>query len=264
MISSHAPDPKVPALLREILAAPFPRIRKEEAALRLRLRPGVVPYLEALDWRASQDWAGALRRIERELDARRRLEEGREAARRKALERFDELRAVPSRHPLPEDPEGVRLLREGVRALAPVLALRGDIADFARPWRELLFPEFAFLWPRPAFERGSAPRTRLRRREILARMLHRTIAKSAIGAAHAPREMLSKGFPQHQVAEAREALALLVREGILFQKSTCYGWRVSLRPDWLRAAERFIGGGSLGNPAADLWASADAGKETVA
>ena len=300
MIPSHPADPEVLALLREIHTTPFPRLPKEEAALRLhlwslrwrvyaesrgevaagrdptlravrglvlealRLRPDAAPHLRALDWRCSGDWADSLQEIERDLDRRRRIREDRDQAARKALERFDELRAVPSRYALPEDPEGVRLLVEGVRALAPALALREDLADFAWPWRNLLLPEFAFLWPRLDLAKAPAHRTHLRRREILARMLHRTIAKSAIGAAHAPREMLSKGFPKHQVAEARDALALLVREGILFQKSTCYGWRVSIRPDWLPAAGRFIEGGPLGNPAVDHWVSADTGKESVA
>ncbi len=252
-------------LIGQDLIRKDPDMRKAFALLMDAARSIPADRPNALNPDATSDWIAALG------EARERLAELQETARARAERAcavailFDDLRSLPTRYVLPEDEEGLRLLREGITGLAAYLPLREELAKFALPYREALGDGFGFLWKkkRPRGEGEETKSGRLTRREILERMLGRMVAKHTIGAVHAPVELILRGFPPHQDDQAKEALGALCAAGLVVRKSTNYGERVFLDPGPLRCVKSFLAGGSFGIAALDLWTTRDALEEAA-
>lgn len=132
-------------------------------------------------------------------------------------------------------------LRHLVRKAASFVHLRPEIARLLDGHRALIGPEFAFLWAEEGEEEPEEPESKkLSNREIAARILRRLKAKGMIGASHAPAEKVSRGFAGHDYGRAEEALETLVKAGIVRQRKTGIGFRVSIEPAMVPAADLAI------------------------
>ncbi len=242
-----------------------PDLRKAYALLMDAARSIPADRPQALDPGARADWIAALGSAEEHWGELQAIARARAERAGITAILFDDLRSLPTRYVLPEDEEGLRLLRKGVTELAAYLPLREELAKFALPYREALGDGFGFLWKkkRPRGEREETKGGRLTRREILERMLGRMVAKHTIGAVHAPVELILRGFPPHQDDQAKEALGALCAAGLVVRKSTNYGERVFLDPGPLRCVKSFLAGGSFGIAALDLWTTRDALEEAA-
>lgn len=255
-------------IIGQDVARTDPDLRKAYGLLKEAVQTLKAPWMEALDPRERHDWVAVLGEADEALGKIRAEEQARTDRARSVAVLFDELRSIPTRYMLPEDPEGVRLLREGVTELAAYLPLREDLARFSLPYREILGDAFDFLWlakGRRALERNGegARSTHLSRREILDRMLGRMIAKHIIGGIHAPIEKILRGFPSHQAGQAKEALDVLCSAGLVVRKFTNYGERVYLDPEPLSTVKAFLAGGTFGIPTLDRWAATDSVSEAA-
>jgi hypothetical protein len=238
------------------------RFRKAYGILRDALRRADAPDVTALHPESHRDWVAELGRALEDLERFRALGRERDDRARSAAVLFDELRSVPSRHLIPEDPEGVRLLREGIARLRAYLPLREELARFALPYRSVLGSAFDFLWKVKSPEGGGRDpvekkANHLTRRRILERMLGRMLSKNAIGGVHAPLELVLRGFPPHQGGLAKEALDAACQAGLVSRKGTPYGERVYLEPVHVRAARAFCKGRDFGLAALDRWVAED-------
>lgn len=240
-----------------------PAMRKAYAVImETRERYPGLPFIEALDPRRHGDW-------ERELEiARKELPLARERARRhkEIEEALERLRAVPSRYHLPEDPEGVRALREAVRACVPHIPLRERLIETVSPWRALLEEDFPFLWkteaPKPEAE--AKPREQVSNRELLVRILNRMLLKKEIGGKHTSFENIYQVADGHDLGRAREGAELLVKQGVLMTKPQQKDRHVSIDPEWTHAVKRFVEGNELGNAAIDRWCAAQNSQKSEA
>lgn len=239
------------------------RFRKAFGVLRDAVRTVGALRLEALDPEARRDWVAELARAREDLDRIRAVSGERADRARGAAVLFDELRSIPARYVLPEDSEGLRLLRDGVAELAAFLPLRDELARFTLPYRAVLGGAFDFLWKEKRGEEDETRATHLTRRQILERMLGRMLSKQAIGAVHAPIELVLRGFPPHQYGLAKEALDVACLAGLVGRKGTHYGERVYLEPKLLGAAWDFCEGRTSGLAALDRWVVEDSRKDAA-
>jgi hypothetical protein len=251
-------------LAGEGLARTDPDLRKGYALLVRAAEALRAPRPAALDPNVRRDWVS-------DLSAALEILDGFEAEARARADRasaaailFDDLRSLPTRYVLPEDEEGLRLLRRGVAHLAGYLPLREELARFALPYRDALGEGFAFLWKeKRGREEEGTKSGHLTRRQILKRMLGRMISKHIIGAVHAPVEKILRGFPPHQAGQAKEALDELCSAGLIVRKFTNYGERVFLDPGPLGTVKAFLAGGTFGISSLDRWATSDSDKEAA-
>lgn len=255
-------------IVGQAIARTESRFRKAFGVLRDAVRTVGAPRLEALDPHACLDWVAALAQTREELDRIRAVARERDDRARAAAVLFDELRSIPARYVLPEDPEGVRLLRDGVAELVAFLPLRDDLARFALPYRAVLGSGFDFLWNEKTGKGadGKGEETRavhLTRRRLLERLLGRMLSKHAIGAVHAPIELVLRGFPPHQYGLAKEALDAACQAGLVGKKGTSYGERVFLEPALVRAARDFCQGRNSELAALDRWVAGDARRDVA-
>jgi hypothetical protein len=221
---------------------------------RMKNEPYRGPFISALDPRAEDDWLERLTTYEEMLKKASEIRAEKEKAQDAQEATLFELGAVTQKYHLPEDPEGMRLLKHHVRQAARYEHLREEVADMAAKYRSHLEPEFAFLWKKAEAEAEEPEIARkLTNREIAARLLRKMKSKGLIGASHGPYDMLPKGFPAHDVGRAKETLDVLIRAGILKAKPTVIGQRVSIEPKMLGAVDDFQKGKPFGMHAADAW-----------
>lgn len=191
----------------------------------------------------------------------RKLEEARDAKRREREEEeaeakmITDLYAAVGAYAKDANEETDRQLRHAIRQAARLDHLREDVAEMAEPFREELEPDFAFLWQngKPEEPEENDEGRHLSNREIVRRMLHRLKAKGCIGGSHAPAEKMSRGYPSHDQARAKEAVEVLVKAGVLRRKPTSIGFRVSLEAGMVARAESFFQGKQMGIRLVDEW-----------
>jgi hypothetical protein len=245
-----------------------PRFTKARGVLQDALRRSGTPFMAALDAGARADWILELGRAAEDLEEARTLAREREDRARAAQVLFDDLRSLPTRSFIAEDPEAACLFRERLAELASYLPLREELGRFARPYREVLGPGFEFLWKEKGQEDGEGEekgtrREPLSRRRLLERMLGRMVSKHAIGGVHAPVGLVLRGFPPHQAGLAKEALDAACRAGVVARKSTHYGERVYLAPALVGSVKAFLAGAPFGIATLDRWAAEGAREEAA-
>lgn len=221
-------------------------------------------FIRALDPKASVD---CIARMEECLNAKDALAKERQ-------DRSDEERAKEAEHEkgiwdlrtmtreydgaAPEHKaEAERKLRHAVREAAKHRHLRDEVADTLSHLRALLEAEFAFLWPSDAPPDEPLPARTLSNLEILSRLMRRMKAKTLVGACHGPFESIYKGFPEHDKGRAKRLLQDLCRLGIVREKPTLIGIRVSLEPKMMNAVDHLIEMKPTGIAAVDALAVQD-------
>jgi hypothetical protein len=139
--------------------------------------------------------------------------------------------------------EREHLLRE-IERMSPTPASRASGDSEAR----------ADVGPRPAVRQqppGSAAPPVAQdpnpRRRVLRQMLRKLYKKGKIGASHTHEDNVYRGIPDHEKGFAKEAMALLYREGYLLPKPTATDPHVSLSPE-LTGDVRAIIAGEIANP----------------
>jgi hypothetical protein len=85
------------------------------------------------------------------------------------------------------------------------------------------------------------------RRRLLRQMLRKLFNKGKIGASHTHEDNVYKGVPDHEKGIAKDAIALLYREGLLLPKPTATDPHVSLSPDRTNEIQAIIAG-EIANP----------------
>lgn len=222
-------------------------------------RDAVIPAerLDALSQHANPTisvWEGSVAgNIEtlRALEAVRRKEE---SDARDAEVCVDELTAFISAV-TPTTHEETRTLKHLVRQAARYEHLRSEVAELCGHYKDVLLPEFAFLWPEgeKSEEAEEPSATRLNMMDIAARICRRLKNKSMIGACHAPWLKVAKGFASHDYGRAEEAMEAMSKVGVLRKRRTGIGFRVSLEPSFMAAIDSLIAGRPSGVPALDAW-----------
>lgn len=231
-----------------------PVMRKAYAVImETRERYPGLPFIEALDPRRHGEWQREFEGAQRELPlVRERVKKMREVD-----EQLDRLRSISVRHHLPGDAEGVRMLREGVRALAGNAAARERLAAAMAPWRSILEDEFAHLWkndgPKAAATAEAKPAGAVSNRELVVRVLGRMMQRKEIGAKQASFDTVYAVAEGSDLSRAREAAELLVKHGVLASKAGAKDRPVSIDPEWATAVKRFLDGHELGQAAVDKW-----------
>lgn len=222
-----------------------------------------LSFIKALDKHETDDWEARIEVLTEELAkvaaGRAAADEARAAEARREKEReeaqdaavWNLMEAVRSFKETRNE-ETERRLRHCLRQAAKFEHLREEAAEMARTHRNVLEPEFSFLWPREA-PAEEAPSRKLANREIVARLVRRMKSKCLIGACHGPFDLVVKGFPDHDKGRSKEALELLSRAGVVRLRSTGIGLRVSIEPKMVPAAEKFLEGGQFGVEAVDAW-----------
>lgn len=232
----------------------FARIAQERDRYRIEMIP-------ALSRNGTGDWARERARADAAL---RDLREQREAALARETHLFSELRelmgAFPSHADLKQhqDSPEARRFRHLVREIGRSEHLRDQLSEMCRPYRPALEPEFAFLW-RPDEDdednEGIETGRRLTNHDIMSRLLRRMIRKGIIGGKTCPTDMLFRGFPQHDVARAKEALEILRRVGaVVISKA---GDVAALSTAYLKELKAFVEVGVSGIETVDTWAPLD-------
>jgi hypothetical protein len=230
--------------------------RKTYAIIRERMNeelPSVGPFIAALDPKAHGDWGLCLAESEerlRALEVQKRGQDAAEAA-------LYDLMAIQKKYHLPEDPEGVRKLRHHVRSAARFPHMREEVAELAAPFKDLLRPEFSYLWSKPV-EDPPAPSRKLQRREIAYRILRNMRSKGLFGAAHGPYERISSsGFPGHDLGRAKATVDLLIRNSVLRKKPSVIGSRISIEPRAVGVVDGFLKGEPMGITEVDAWCAVE-------
>lgn len=231
----------------------FARIAQERDRYGLEIIP-------ALARNGTGDWAREQTRAEAAL---RDLRQQREAALARETQLFSELRELmgtfPSHADLKqhEDSPEARRFRHLVREIGRSEHLRDQLGEMCRPYRPALEPEFAFLWRVEQADEDDVaePDRRLTNQDIMRRLLRRMIRKGIIGGKTCPTDMLFRGFPQHDVWRAKEALEILARVGaVVISKA---GDVAALSTAFLKELKAFVEGGASGIEAIDTWASVE-------
>lgn len=211
------------------------------------------PFITSLDPKAQEDWPAKLVESEERLRALETAKRGGQDAAEAAV---FELMGILKKYHLPEDPEGVRKLRHGVRIAARFLHVRDEVAELVAVHKELLKPEFASLWAETQEEPPASPAAarKLTRREIAHRILRRMRAKGLIGASHGPYDRISSdGFPGHDLGRSKAAVDLFIRNTIIRKKPSVIGGRISIEPKAVGVVDAFLKGEPMGITEVDAW-----------
>lgn len=229
-----------------------PEFRAVYRAIRIRMA-GVYPagrgrYIVALGRDESRDWTKELE------DAKRAYQEilDRHARYTKTRGLLAEIESFLAGGD-PRNEEEERRLHHLVRDAARHENLRGELGDMLEPYRNILPSEFDFLWGKPASSEEPQARERLSNYDILCRILRRLVQNGIIGERYCPLDMVTGGFEGADRGRAKEAVDLLVRDGILLAFKD--GTTVSVSPKWVFQIRRFLTGAPLGVESDD-WASA--------
>lgn len=197
--------------------------------------------IQALHRDERGDWTALLTAAQRGLDSIRERRRQREVAE----QRLGELRKLLESGPYVEEAKPV------IREIAKHKSLRDDLVDVCEPVKGALGDEFAYLWKDDEAGNNGAAK-HLTNREIVARMLHRMLAKALIGECHGPIDKITKGFPDHDKGRAKDALDLLIKAGVVWFKSQ-QGGRVAIVNKFVTACEKFGSGQPLGVKVVDDW-----------
>lgn len=210
-------------------------------------------FIKAIHRSQTDDWNRKLDRLSQEISDLGAVE----LRRQRTEARLDELKALPSRYSIPEDPEGVRMLKHYAREVARDPSMREDLAAACIPWKDVMGLEFEYLWrDDEAREVARESKRKMTNREIVARLLNRMIGRAYIGACHGPGDAMHHGFPDHEKHRSKEALQMLMRAGVVRVKPTQIGPRVSIEPARLGDVETFLKGGTMGAKAVDEFCAA--------
>lgn len=147
-----------------------------------------------------------------------------------------------------------KALRHAIRTAARHVHLRPELAEALLPYRASLDQEFGFLWDdgKDDGEEEVAKKS-LTNRDIVARLLRRMKSKTMIGACHCPEDMISRGFPPHDMGRAKEVIDILVKSGVIRRKDNVGELRVSLEPPAMPQIEAFLTGAPMGIRDVDAW-----------
>lgn len=155
--------------------------------------------------------------------------------------------------------EFLKTLRHLARKAASYPHLRPEVAQICAERKDALGEEFLFLWSDGRKEDSEEqPSKRITNAEMIARILRRLKSKDMVGACHAPADMVTQGFPGHDYGRAEEALAALVKGGIVRRRKTGIGIRVSLEPGMMAEVDAAIEGKCTGIEVVDEWTAKDA------
>lgn len=222
-------------------------------------------FIKALNKDEKGNWEERLYSLGKSLSVARATREqaaaSAEAASKKDSEREEaqdaaiwNLMAIVREYSEKKTDESARQLRHQLRMIAKFEHLREEAADIARTHRNLLEPEFSFLWPKKKKEPDEEPISKkLTLRDIVARLLRRMKMKSLIGACHGPFEAVGKGFPDHDKGRAKEAIELLSKYGVIRYRSTHIGIRISIEPKMIPVVDRFMEGAAFSIEPVDKW-----------
>jgi hypothetical protein len=233
--------------------AETPEFRGVYRAIRTRMAgvypAGKGPYIAALGRDESRDWTKELE------DAKRDYQEilDRHARYTKTRGLLAEIESFLAGGD-PRNEEEEQRLHHLVRDAARHENLRGELSDMLEPYRKILPSEFDFLWEKPATSEEPQARKRLSNHDILCRILRRLVQNGIIGERYCPLDMVTRGFEGADRGRAKEAVDLLVRDGVLLAFKD--GTTVSVSPKWVSQAKRFFRAGEpLGLRDVDDWAS---------
>jgi hypothetical protein len=149
-----------------------------------------------------------------------------------------------------------KALRHAIRTAARHVHLRPELAEALLPYRAGLDDEFSFLWDDGTNDdKEEAVKKTLTNRDIAARLLRRMKSKTMIGACHCPEDMISKGFPPHDMGRAKEIIDILVKAGVIRRKDNVGELRVSLEPPAMAQIDAFLAGAVMGIRDVDAWCS---------
>jgi len=214
-----------------------------------------LPFIDALNPRATGEWEVELKAAQREQAAIVARENSAEESR----EALVALREVISEYYLPEDEEGREKLFEAVGICARHLHIRDEVAKACEPLRDLLEKEFGFLWRK---EKKGSKKSKSKKakeplsgREIMTKMLSRMLGKKKIGNSHTPLTNMLKGLKGRDRKRAEEAVKLLVSGGYIRYKRGTQEQHVSIPSQKVGAVEGFCNGSSIGNTTIDKWCS---------
>jgi hypothetical protein len=233
-----------------------PVIRKSYATLRERIErsSGPARFITALDKTKTDDWPRRLTEAQARLGSEEEERKKREAQRAAAAETLAALENARQAYVNKPKRDEERRLRHAVREAAKYEWNRPEVGRAVRSQRNLLEPEFSFLWSNGKDEEDEAPKGPMSNRDILSRMLRRMKSKSIIGGSHAPADAIWKGFPEDAKARAKDALDVLVSGGVVRSKRTGIGVRVSLEPKFVARVDAFVAGtDTMGAPEVEEW-----------
>ena len=231
----------------------------------MQKEPDLLWFIKALNKDEHGNWEERLYSLGKSLSGARETREqaaaSAEAASKKDSEREEaqdaaiwNLMAIVREYSEKKTDESARQLRHQLRMIAKFEHLREEAADIARTHRNLLEPEFSFLWPKKKKEPDEEPISKkLTLRDIVARLLRRMKMKSLIGACHGPFESVGKGFPDHDKGRAKEAIELLSKYGVIRYRSTHIGIRISIEPKMIPVVDRFMEGAAFSIEPVDKW-----------
>lgn len=200
-------------------------------------------YIEGLDRHRIADWEKKYK------DCEARLREMAQARKEQIESEGDEkeqaiwtLMNLVREYPEAQDrEEATRKLRHQVRETAKFKHLREEVAEVVEPLRNMLEPEFSFLWPKNVVE-DTLPTRSMTNRDLVARLLRRMKAKTLIGACHGPFEQIYKGVPEQDKGRAKDLLEQLGKLGVIRFKGSIIGIRVSLEPRRMPVVDLLING----------------------
>jgi hypothetical protein len=204
------------------------------------------PYISALNPNETRDWRKELTEAEKlkaEILSRHR--------------RYTEVRGKLGELELflaqgdPKSEEDERRLHHLIRDCAKYENQRGELADMLAPYREILPAEFGFLWVKAPIDEAPVHRAKLSNYDIACRILRRLVQNRKISEGYIPTEMITLGFEGADRGRAKEAVALLVRAGVLLSKKN--GATISLAHHWVGQVNRFRAGEPMGNEYVDEW-----------
>lgn len=212
-------------------------------------------FLPCLSRGASGIWAAELAKAEARLAELRETKEA-------ASDAFDELRAFLACPPS-SDEESTRTLRHVAREAGRFVQYRDLVAEVLEPFRERLGEEFSFMWESDAPVPKENGKARLTNRQIAARLIRRLVNKGMIGGKYVPVSMVQKGLPSHDQGRAKEAIALMLKSGILLEhKDTSGEGCLSVAPQSVAACRSFVDAeADLGTALVDRWCAQDAEAE---
>lgn len=231
----------------------------------MQKEPDLLWFIKALNKDEHGNWEERLYSLGKSLSGARETREqaaaSAETASKKDSEREEaqdaaiwNLMAIVREYSEKKTDESARQLRHQLRMIAKFEHLREEAADIARTHRNLLEPEFSFLWPKKKKDQDEEPISKkLTLRDIVARLLRRMKMKSLIGACHGPFEMIGKGFPDHDKGRAKEAIELLSKYGVIRYRSTHIGIRISIEPKMIPVVDRFMEGAAFSIEPVDKW-----------
>jgi len=229
-----------------------PEFRGVYRAIRTRMA-GVYPagkgrYIAGLGRDESRDWTKELE------DAKRDYQEilDRHARYTKTRGLLAEIESFLAGGD-PRNEEEERRLHHLIRDAARHENLRGELGDMLEPYRNILPSEFDFLWAKPTASEAPQARERLSNYDILCRILRRLVQNGIIGERYCPLDMVTRGFEGADRGRAKEAVDLLLDEGILlgFKDVTT----VSVAPKWVPRVKKFLDGDPLESDKVDGWAA---------